>query len=137
MDMIAAWGTLGGVLVGVLVLWLLVRRRKRVPDPVEVAQANEDDWAEERAALHQQIGELKQLVANMKMARSEEDVVKLALGAAKQIEDMFARSAGSRSERLSQVTVVIKHVLQLALAGEKTWPRTGEISGLIAKLEAE
>lgn len=81
----------------------------------------EDDFNETISNLHQRIGALETLNENMTLAREEDGMNRLALQAARQIEDLFAQGGSGRDTRLRAVQIMVRESIRIALKGETNW----------------
>lgn len=98
---------------------------------------SDEDFGEERANLHQRIGALETENKNMRLLRTEAGMDEAALDAAREIEDLFVRSQGGRSQRLANIQLVIRRVLQIMLEGKPEWNPGQHLSRLVNRAEAE
>jgi hypothetical protein len=57
----------------------------------------------------------------MELHRSPDDLNKIVLGLAEEIENVFVRGGMSRQQRLNQVSAIVRRGIERALLGEKGW----------------
>jgi len=81
-----------------------------------------EDFSEERANLHQRIGELEIRVQKMTIRLTEDGLDMLSLRAAEIIEDQFAQHhVGGRTQRLAKVQMIVREALREIATGERAW----------------
>lgn len=84
--------------------------------------SDKDRIDEERANLHQRIGELEGLVARMEVAHTEDGLNAISLKCAEHVEDLFAQHhRGGRTQRLARMQLIIREAMRTNLSGKTDW----------------
>lgn len=83
--------------------------------------------SEERANLHQTIGELKRENETMKIMRTDAGLNEAALKAAQNIDDIFARGGVGSAQRTAQVQITIRETMRAMLTGSKHWATSSDL----------
>lgn len=74
-----------------------------------------DNWAD----LQQNLALANERIAKMVVIRDPAQIGVLALGSAKEIEDLFVRSWESVAERRNALALLVRHAIENALLGDK------------------
>lgn len=83
---------------------------------------------EERANLHQRIGQLKAQIERMELSRHEAGLDDIALNVAHQVEDLFAQHHnGGRTQRLARIQLIVREAMRANLKGETDWRYPGNL----------
>jgi hypothetical protein len=114
------WGGLGGsgFFFGNLGEEILMARDIAEPSPVD---------PEERANLHQRIGQLERENATMQIMRTDAGLNAAALEVARRVDDIFARGGVGVAQRTAQVQIVVRETMRKMLTGEKHWASSSDL----------
>lgn len=89
---------------------------------------DQDDWDEQRAYFHQQVGDLQARVDRMTRAFTDEGLNSIALDVALAVEDLFAQHHdGGRTQRLAKMQVIVREAMRANLSGRTDWRASPDI----------